>query len=159
MKICLEARVRRLLFLCAGLAMIAACSDGSGPAFGTCRQTGEFGNYGCAKVEGVARSPAGAPLAGVQVTLSAAENSGAFDAPVDETDETGSYSLEMHDYGGSPSGGPTSDTVAANLYAYHLTDPLSTPSLGGPVPVQLTFVPLGELPEVVEVDITIDVIQ
>jgi hypothetical protein len=156
MKIHLDARVLRLSFLCSAMAMIASCSDGSGPAFGTCQQTGEFSNFGCARVEGVARSPAGTPLAGIEVTLSPAVDVYWLDVPVAETDETGTYSLEMHDYKGAGTGGPTPDTVAANLYAYHLTDPLSTPSFGGPVPVKLTFVPVGELPQVVEMDITID---
>ena len=138
-------------------AMIAACSDGSGPGFGTCPQTGEFGNFGCARVVGVARSQDGTPLAGVHVSLSPVEDTGQFDVPVDETDATGAYSLEMHDYSFSETGEPTPDTVAANIHGYLLKDPLSTPSFGGPVPVKLKFVPVGELPEEVEADITINV--
>jgi hypothetical protein len=86
----------RLLILC-WVAMFAACSDGSGLGFGTCPQTGEFANFGCAKVEGVVRDQAG---------------TNRFDSPTHTTDATGAYSLEIHDYGFGSRHGPPAGSRA-----------------------------------------------
>jgi hypothetical protein len=151
--------VLRLFFLSAALAMIAACSDGSGPAFGTCPQTYEFGNFGCARVEGVVRDQTGTPLANARVTLTPVdEATNSFDSPMHDTDSTGRYSLEIHDYGFGGRTVPPADPVPMNLRAFLL--PESSEDLiraSDVIPVNLKFAPVGELPEVLEMDITIDV--
>jgi hypothetical protein len=149
--------VLRPLILC-WVAMFAACSDGSGPGFGTCPQTGEFANFGCAKVEGVVRDQAGTPLANAWVTLTPADEvTNTFDSPTHTTDATGAYSLEIHDYGFGSRHAPPADPVPMNLRASLLPDSPEDVMPTSVVPVSLKFVPVGELPEILAIDITIDV--
>jgi hypothetical protein len=140
--------------------MIAACSDGTGPAFG-CPQTTEFGNFGCARVKGVVRYADGSPVANARVTLTPAEGvTNSFDSPSDDTDATGMYSLEIHDYGGEGRHEPPPDPVAMNLRAFLLTGSPEEPApMSDLIPVSLQFAPVGEMPEVAEMDITIDVMR
>ena len=149
--------LRRLRFCAAG-AVIAACSDGSGPALGTCPQTGEFANLGCARVEGVVRDANGSPISNARVTLTPADGvPESFDTPMHDTDATGTYSLEIHDYGFDGRVASPGDPVPMNLRASRLPDlpedPIRTSDV---IPVNLKFAPVGELPEVLQVDITID---
>ncbi|HEX2281645.1 MAG TPA: carboxypeptidase-like regulatory domain-containing protein [Thermomicrobiales bacterium] len=147
------------LGLHAATAASVSCSDGSGPVSGTCPQTFEFGNVGCARVEGVVRDAAGTPLANARVSLFPADEvPNSFDSPSDDTDATGAYSLEIHDFGGDGRDAPPSEPVPMNLRAFLLT---GSPEEPGPasdlIPVNLQFAPVGEVPEVLQVDITIDV--
>jgi hypothetical protein len=151
--------VLRRTGLYAATAVLVSCSDGSEPGSGTCPQTYEFGNFGCARVEGVVRDAAGAPLGNVRVVLSLAEEvPNSFDTPVHDTDATGAYALEIHDYGSDGRHAPPPDPVPMNLQAFLLTgspeDPAPSSDL---IPVNLQFAPVGELPEVLEVNITINV--
>lgn len=150
--------VLRRLRLCAAGAVIAACSDGSGPALGTCPQTGEFANFGCARLEGVVRDQAGTPLANARVTFTPSEEvNNTFDSAMHDTDTTGSYSLEVHDYGFEDRE-PPAEPVPMNLRAFLLPDsPADLIRTSDIIPVSLKFAPVGELPEVLKVDITIDV--
>lgn len=143
--------------LCASTAVLLSCSDGSGPGFGTCPQTYEFGNLGCARVEGVVRDAAGTPIANVRVHIHPAEGvSNSFDGPMHVTDATGAYSLEIHDYGAPGHHEPPADPVPMNLLAF-LTGTSEEPGpSSGLIPVSLQFAAVGELPEVLEQDITID---
>jgi hypothetical protein len=145
----------RIFWFWAGALTAMACSDGTGTPFGTCPHTGEFANFGCARVEGIVRDTAGLPVSGVEVTLSPVDSSW-FDTPVDRSDARGEFSLEMHDYEVLRDVHPIQDTVLADLRGMLLTDPLSTPSFAGPVRVKLKFVPVGEIPDVVEADLTIN---
>jgi hypothetical protein len=148
--------VLRRTGLYAATTVLVSCSDGSGPGSGTCPQTYEFGNFGCARVEGVVRDAAGTPLANVRVSLSPVEEvPNTFDAPRHDTDATGAYSLEIHDYG---SDGPPPDPVPMNLRAFLLTGSPEEPAPASDlIPVNMQFAPVGELPEVLEVNITINV--
>jgi hypothetical protein len=156
MRLQLGKRALHRIAQCAAAAMLAACSDGSGPGFGTCPQTYEFGNFGCAKVEGVVRDVTGNPIAGARVSLTPAEDTpNTFDSPMDNTDASGAYSLEIHDYGTAGRDGPPPEPVAMNLRAF-LTTGEDPPPMSDLIPVSLEFAPVGELPEVLEVDITIN---
>jgi hypothetical protein len=139
--------------------VIAACSDGSGPALGTCPQTGEFANIGCARVEGVVRDANGSPVSNAQVTLTPADGiPDSFDTPMHDTDATGTYSLEIHDYGFERRLAPLAAPVPMNLRAFQLTGSAEEPAPASDlIPVNLKFAPVGEVPEVLEVDITINV--
>jgi hypothetical protein len=91
------------------------------------------------------------------VFLSPAEDDGRFDTPMHDTDATGTYSLEIHDYAGFSSQGPPPDPVPMTLRAFLLTGSPEEPAPASDlIPVDMKFVPVGELPEVLEVDITID---
>jgi hypothetical protein len=149
----LENGRRLLCYLgLSAITVIAACSEGSGPGSDACPQTYEFGNFGCARVRGLVRNAAGEGVAGARVSLGPpSEAPNFFDAPFAETDATGLYSLEIHHYGPSPTGG--SDTVSMYLRAF-------LPSTGAPIGdsmlVELRFAPVGEVPQVLEADITLD---
>jgi len=138
------------------IALLAGCSDGSGPNPGTGPQTSEFGNFGCARVEGVVRDASGAPLANARVSLTPAEGvPDTFDSAFDNTDAVGRYSLEIHDLGGEGEH-PASEPVSMNLQAALLTGESLIPT-SDLVPVSLKFSAVGEVPEVAKADITIQV--
>jgi hypothetical protein len=141
------------------IALLAGCSDGSGPDSGGCPQTYEFGNFGCARVEGVVRDTAGTPIANASVVLLPADGvPNTFNSPARDTDAHGNYSLEIKDYGGEGVH-PLPEPVPMNLRAY-LLDPAVENAVviaSELVPVTLRFAPVGETPEVARVDITIPV--
>jgi hypothetical protein len=144
--------------LSAATTVLLGCSDGSGPGFGTCPQTYEFGNVGCARVQGVVRDEAGTPLADVRVHIHPVEGGpDSFDGPMHVTNVTGAYSLEIHDFGARFGGQePRTDPVPMNLLAF-LTGTSEEPvPSSGLIPVTLRFAAVGEVPEVLVVDITID---
>jgi hypothetical protein len=146
----------RISPLWALIALLAGCSDSSDANPGSCPQTFEFGNFGCARVEGVVRDASGAPLAKARVGLTPAEGvPNTFNSPSDETDAAGNYSLEIHDLGGEGEH-PAPDPVPMNLRAALLTGESFAPT-SDLVPVSLKFSAVGEVPEVAMVDITIPV--
>ena len=146
-------------FQCAAAAvLIAACSNGSDPADEACPQTIEFGNIGCARVEGVVRYADGTPVVGARVSLMAADGSTSFDTPLDDSDAKGAFSLEIHDYGFDGRHEPRPDPVAMNLRAQLLGGTPENPAPASDlVPVNLKFSALGEVPEVTSQNISIDV--
>jgi hypothetical protein len=137
--------------------LVAGCSDGSGPSNGTCPQTYEFGNIGCARVQGVVRDTAGNPLAMARVNLAPAEGvDNTFDSPTHDTDATGTYSLEIHDYAGAAGHAPQADPVPMTLRAFLLTGSPENPApVSAPITVGLKFSRVGETPEVLQQDIII----
>jgi len=143
--------LRRLALF--GIAVfLSACSDGPGPVSDACPQTYEFGNLGCARVQGVVRDAGGNPVAGARLTMFPPEGTpNLYDTPMDDTEADGSYSLEIHDHGG-PDLAPS--PVPMYLYAALLGDV-------GPIApdshlVNLEFAPVGEVPEVLQADITLN---
>src|SRR4051812_37399999 len=103
------------IVLCSMLIAGASCSDGSGPNPDACPQTFEFGNFGCARVQGTVRNSAGQAIAGARVSLVPFEGDNSYDFPVFDTNATGFYSLEIHRYG--PPAITTADTVQMYLHA------------------------------------------
>lgn len=142
----------------AAIFLLASCSDGIEPTNGACPQTYEFANFGCARVQGVVRDTAGNPIAQARVTVSPSDGvSNTFDSPAHDTEASGVYSLEIHDY---DSGGPQPEPVLMSVRAFLLTgSPENTAPVSDVVPVNLKFAPVGELPEVQTVDITINLAQ
>jgi hypothetical protein len=146
-------RFLRDVSLCSLIAVIASCSDGSEPVSDGCPQTYEFGNYGCARIRGAVRNAAGEPLAGARVSLAPPSDVPNFyDSPTADTDETGLYRLEIHNYGPPPSA-TSADTVAMYVRAFL---PSTEAPIGDSVLVDMIFAPVGAMPEMVEMDITID---
>ena len=137
-----------LLFVCSATA---GCSDGTGPA-GGCHQTAEFANVGCARIQGTVRNSAGVALAGARVSLSPLPGApNPYDSPSMDTDATGVYALEIHNYSASPATFP--DTVSMYVRAFRLNT--QTP-IGDSVLVDMIFVPVGVVPEVVKSDLTLN---
>jgi hypothetical protein len=142
----------RDIALCSITALIAGCSDGTGPA-GGCPQTSEFANFGCARIRGTVRNPAGVALAGARVSLTPPPGApNPYDSPSVDTDARGLYALEIHDYGPPPAT-TSPDTVPMYVRAFLLSG--QAPS-GDSVLVNVIFAPVGAVPEVVEVDFALD---
>jgi hypothetical protein len=139
------------IVLCSMLVALASCSDGPGPNPDACPQTFEFGNYGCARVQGTVRNSAGQPIAGARMSLVPSEGDNAYDFPIFDTDATGFYSLEIHRFGLPAI--TTADTVPMYLRALLLRNGLP---IGDSIIVQTIFVPVDAVPEVVAADITLD---
>lgn len=139
------------------LAAVAACDliesePVSNP--GVCRQTYEFGNYGCARVGGRVLNASGQPVAGANVRLSVAQGTesraGELGLAVSRAD--GRYEVESIRYS-PPSGQTNPDTVTMYLS-------VGLPGQAGPaapdsVPVVVHFSPVGALAIVVQRDIQI----
>ena len=141
----------RVIVLGSLTALCVGCSDGTGPATGGCHQTSEFGNYGCARIQGTVRNPAGVALAGAWVSigpLPGAPNS--YDSPTANTDAAGQYSLEIHNYGPPPASFP--DTVPMYVRAFRQ----NPQPVADSVLVNMIFAPVAEVPAVVRVDFALN---
>jgi hypothetical protein len=99
------------------------------------------------------RNAAGEPLAGVRLGIRPVADQGTtYDAPSDETDELGAYTLEIHNYDPSAFDSPV-DTVSMYVFAFVVG---AEPPRVDTTLVDMIFAPVGDVPEVVEADITID---
>lgn len=136
------------------LAAVAACSvispdDDNDPDL--CPQT-EFGNYGCARVEGRVLSAAGEPVSGAFVALLAAgEDRGEYNVPVEKTGADGRFKLEVRRVYQPPQTPTVSDTATMKLRADLAVagEGMVTDS----VPVVMHFSPVGAPAIVVQRDI------
>jgi len=90
------SRLARLLL---PVALLAACDDPVEPS-GECEQTYEFGNLGCANVQGVVRDGAVNPLWGVYV-VPIPIPTGCCNTPIPVTDSLGRYELVLRWMDGS----------------------------------------------------------
>jgi hypothetical protein len=143
----------RSLRLCSVTVALVSCSEGTGTGSDACPQTFEFGNYGCARIQGTVRNAAGEPIQNARVSVGPpADVPNSYDSPSVDTDATGVYSLEIHQYG-PPVTPKAADTVAMYLRAFLLSE--GAP-VGDSLPVQMIFVPVGTVPDVTETDITLD---
>src|SRR5437879_6479224 len=64
----------------------------------TCPQTYEFGNYGCAVVEGQVLGARSQPLAGISVGPRPSADGGQFNSPYRLTDGNGRFQLQLTRY-------------------------------------------------------------
>src|SRR5207244_11251651 len=76
-------------------ALLLACHLGDRRDARACPQTGEFGNYGCAVVEGAVVGARGQPLGGVAVAPGPSADGGPFDTPFHYTDASGRLELRL----------------------------------------------------------------
>jgi hypothetical protein len=130
--------LRRFAFVLTPIALLAACDDPVEPS-GRCAQTSEFGNLGCAVVQGIVRDGAGNPLWGVYVYAIA----DCCDTPVPFTDSAGRYELVLRWY----AEGPLADSVDVWLR-------VSRPGYWrDSVQARLGFAPVGEPEPINVVDI------
>ena len=123
------------------LAALAACGGPVEPS-GDCVQTHEFGNLGCANVQGVVRDGAGNPLAGIYVyPMPIGVDCCAFAVPI--TDQDGRYELVLR----WMTEGPLADSIDVWLRVTRLgywTDS---------VQARVGFAPVGEPEPINVVDI------
>lgn len=116
-----------------------------------CRQTYEFGNTGCVRVEGRVLGSLGQPLHGIYVHLGQPPDRDGFDTPVQATDVRGRFRLEAHRMT-SPGQAPTPDTITMWLIASRPAFPVVTRDS---VAVLLYVAPVGQPAITVTQDLTL----
>jgi hypothetical protein len=149
--------------IAAGLLTIAACNslpiDPNGRLDArACEQTYEFGNSGCAEIEGAVLDRQDRALPGMIVGPRYVFPGAAFNTPYATTDSAGRFRLRITRFGAdAPAVGP--DTVSLFVLAY---DPRSS-GLNVPATVRdsvmarVTVAPLGRVPVPASVTIRLPV--
>src|SRR2546425_478903 len=99
-------------------ALLLGCHLGDQRDARACPQTGEFGNYGCAVVEGAVVGARGQPLGGVAVAPGPSADGGQFDTPFHYTDASGRFELRLTRYVSAPS-----DSASVWIHANVLPTP------------------------------------
>lgn len=119
-----------------------------------CPQTYEFGNHGCARVEGRVLEPSGAPVVGAYVRLAPPEDgsAGGYDTPVPRTDTEGRFRIEIHRMSEQPRP-VTPDTLTVYLRASWAA---TRQAVRDSVPVLLHFAPVGAEAITTRADIVLD---
>src|SRR2546427_7063136 len=108
-------------------ALLLACHLGDQRDARACPQTGEFGNYGCAVVEGAVVGARGQPLGGVAVAPGPSADGGQFDTPFHYTDASGRFELRLTRYVSAPSDS-ASVWIHANVRSEEHTSELQSQS-------------------------------
>ncbi len=134
-------------------ALLLACHLGDQRDARACPQTGEFGNYGCAVVEGAVVGARGQPLTGVAVGPGQSADGGQFDTPFDYTDARGRFQLRLTRYVPAPS-----DSASVWIHANVLpTPPEVVSTIYDSALVRLLIAPVGHLPDTAHVSIVLQV--
>jgi hypothetical protein len=142
--------------ICVGFLGSAACSGVIGPmdAPGACRQTAEFGNYGCIAITGRVIGLRGQSLSGAYMSLGESADGGQFGGGFDTTDANGWYAIRrirvLTDR-------PPSDSVTIWVRGVRA---LITAGRAGPyyrdsVRVRVRVAPIGAIPVGTVVDLTL----
>src|SRR5438552_11440608 len=84
-------------------ALLLGCHLGDQRDARACPQTGEFGNYGCAVVEGAVVGARGQPLRGAPVVPGPSADGGQRDTPFHHTDASARCELRLTRYLPPPS--------------------------------------------------------
>ncbi len=145
-----------VLIACAALALLGLACSSTEPDVDPqgCPQTGEFGNFGCARASGVVLDQVGEPLAGVFLSLRPHEESG-FDVGTMETGSDGRFALEVHDFEGNDLAAGERDTMAFVILAAF---PVTTSFLvRDSVIIDGELAPVGERPQAMETSFTMTV--
>ena len=114
-----------------------------------CRQTGEFGNYGCARVAGRVVGSAGQPLPGVNMSLreqsSTPETAGCYNPSFRKTDASGRFRVELTRYcqRGAPN---VPDTLTVVVYAARTTFAPGERPVADSATVVVTVARVGRVP-------------
>jgi len=134
-------------------ALLLACHLGDQRDARACPQTGEFGNYGCAVVEGAVVGARGQPLGGVAVAPGPSADGGQFDTPFHYTDASGRFELRLTRYVPAPS-----DSASVWIHANVLpTPPEVVSTIHDSALVRLLIAPVGHLPDTAHVSIVLQV--
>lgn len=133
-------------------AFLPSCDSPTDVERGLCPQTYEFGNHGCAVVEGVVTDGEGDPVRGMIVGPAGALRS-CCDAPYVDSDEDGRYRFVVHWY--APVDGGAAPTKLEDAWVLAQTPPLGAVDS---VRTTLQFAPVGERAPVNVVDLPLDVV-
>ena len=141
-----------------GLALLSGCNGSTGPARDprACQQTAEFGNDGCADLEGQVVGRCGHPLAGVVVGLREGAGGSPFHGPIAQTDTRGYFGLRLTRFSGPVL---TPDTVSLWIGAAVVPPPPPQMAAfaGDSVLVRLTVAPIGQVPAPAVVTISLPI--
>jgi len=137
-----------------GISMLAAlwipllACDGSpsSPDDASCPQTYEFGNYGCALIEGQVTDASGSSLSGIDVGPVHLEGRDCCNTVFAETDVDGHYSFMIHRF--AP---PPADTTTMFVRASRRTHPRWKDS----VRVVIRFAAVGDRAPINRVDLVL----
>jgi hypothetical protein len=142
--------------ICAGLVGCVACSGVIGPtvAPGACRQTSEFGNYGCILITGTVIGLRGQLLSGAYISLGERVDGGQFGGGFDTTDATGRYAIRRIRVLADRT---PSDSVTLWVRGVRA---LTSAGLAGPYyrdssRVRVRVTPIGAIPAATVVDLTL----
>lgn len=140
-----------------GLFATVSCDSATAvEEFGACRQTHEFGNYGCAEVSGRVLGSQGQPLIGVSVGPRYLAEVGPplYDAMYVETDAQGRFRFRVTRYA------PRKLLVVPDTFSLYVSAAVRpNPGTGAPssvvdsVLVQVELAPIGAVPRPAEVEI------
>jgi hypothetical protein len=144
-----------VLIECAALGVIGlACGTEPDVDPQGCPQTSEFGNFGCARANGVVLDQAGDPLTGVRVSLRP-HDEGGFDVGTMETGSDGRFALEVHDFeGNDPASGERDTMTFVILAAFPVTTSIL---VRDSVIIDGELAPVGERPQPIEASFTLTV--
>jgi len=119
----------------------------------TCPQTYEFGNYGCAAVEGQVLGARSQPLAGISVGPRPSADGGQFNSPYGLTDGNGRFRLQLTRYANTPS-----ESASVWIRATVIPPPTErVATIFDSVLVRLRVVPVGQVPDTAHVAIVLPV--
>lgn len=143
--------VKRLFctLACAGCASVTGADD----VAGACRQTSEFGNYGCILITGQVTGAGGETLSGTAVQIGNGGDRAQFGGGFDTTNAAGRYELRairvLRDRGAT-------DSVTLWIHAYRglRLSPLP-PLFRDSVRVRIAVTPIGAVPPATVVDLTL----
>lgn len=140
----------------AGLLGGVACSGLIGPkdAPDACKQTSEFGNYGCIALTGTVIGLRGQPLSAAYMSLGDKVEGGLFGGGIDTTDATGRYAMRRIRFLADRI---PSDSVTIWVRGFRA---LRTGGLAGPYyrdssRVRVRVTPIGAIPAATVVDLTL----
>ncbi len=141
----------RFLALLPPIAGIAgACAVTEVRETAACRQTYEFGNYGCAVAAGRVLDSLGQPVVGALVGPTPSEDGIQFNTPYATTSADGSYSVKLTRFGRGES-----DLVWVWLRASRIPTHVDSVGVRDSVRVQLRVSPVGAIPDTAVVDLVL----
>lgn len=141
------------------MALGLACSTPSDPGDPrACRQTYEFGNYGCADIIGRVVGDAGQPLAGVSIGprfLPDSVDAGSYNTVYTTTGADGRFTLRLHRFGRRRVI-PAPDTLS--LYIEATIPPMhgAISAASDSILVQAALAPIGQVPRPATAEIQLD---
>ena len=118
-----------------------------------CPQTHEFGNYGCAAIEGGVLGARSQPLAGISVGPGVSADGGQFNTPYVTTDGTGRFQLRLTRYAHA-----MSESASVWIHATVIPTPAErVATIFDSVLVRLRVASVGQVPDTAHVTIILPV--
>jgi hypothetical protein len=148
-------RLRELYKLLGAVVLVGCASTTAVEEIaGACRQTFEFGNYGCIVIVGTVTGPVGQQLSGTWVSIGAGGDRVQFGGGFDTTKSDGRYQLRAIRVVRDPG---SSDSVALWIHAVRIPRSAapSAPTLRDSSLVRLSVTPIGAVPPATPVNLSL----